>query len=365
MLDDRWRGARRAGAQPKSRGKEDMSRHGSKALWGAAVLVSGLGAQGALAQEVNLYSSRHYDTDIALYEGFTDATGIEVNLIEGDADQLIERIKAEGRNSPADVLITVDAGRLWRAEEAGILQPISSQVLEERIPANLRHPEGEWFGLSQRLRGVVYAKERVDPSEITSYEDLADPKWRGRICIRSSTNVYNQSLVASMIEADGVEATEAWAQGLVDNLARPPQGGDTDQIEAVAAGECDLAAVNHYYFVRLLESDDEDERGIADQVDIVFPNQDGRGAHANVSGAGLVATAPNQANAVKFLEYLTTPEAQAHFAQGNYEFPVVDDVKLVPVLEQWGEIKTDAVNAAKLGENNPEAVRLMDRVGWK
>jgi len=342
-----------------------MSRYDWGGLSGAAILVIGLGAQGAQAEEVNLYSSRHYDTDVALYQAFTDETGIEVNLIEGDADQLIERIKAEGRNSPADVLITVDAGRLWRAEDAGLLQPVSSAVLEERIPAKLRHPAGQWFGLSQRLRGIVYARDRVDPGEITSYEDLADPKWQGRVCIRSSTNVYNQSLVASMIEANGVEETEAWAEGLVDNLARPPQGGDTDQIQAVAAGECDVAVVNHYYFVRLIESESEDDRAVADKVDIVFPNQDGRGAHANVSGAGVVATAPNQGNAVRFLEYLTTPEAQAYFAQGNYEFPVVDGVKLVPVLEQWGEIRTDDVNAAKLGENNPEAVKLMDRVGWK
>jgi iron(III) transport system substrate-binding protein len=342
-----------------------MSRCGSGGLRGAAVLMIGLGAQGALAEEVNVYSSRHYDTDVAMYERFTAETGIEVNLIEGDADQLIERIKAEGPNSPADVLITVDAGRLWRAEQAGILQAVASPTLDERIPASLRHPEGKWFGLSQRLRGIAYAKDRVDPAEIIAYEDLAEPKWQGRICIRSSTNVYNQSLVASMIEADGVEATEAWAQGLVDNLARPPQGGDTDQIKAVAAGECDVAVVNHYYLVRLIESEEEEDRAIADQVGILFPNQDGRGAHANVSGAGVVATAPNRENAVRFLDYLTTPEAQAYFAQGNYEFPVVEGVKLDPVLEQWGEIKTDQVNAAKLGENNPEAVKLMDRAGWQ
>jgi iron(III) transport system substrate-binding protein len=342
-----------------------MDTFAAKGLAGAVGLALALAASGAVGQEVNLYSSRHYDTDVALYDTFTKQTGIVVNLIEGDADQLLERIKAEGRNSPADVLITVDAGRLWRAEEAGILQAVSSPVLEQTIPAELRHPEGKWFGFSQRLRGVVYAKDRVDPSEITSYEDLADPKWRGRICIRSSTNVYNQSLVASMIEADGIEATEAWAKGLVDNLARPPQGGDTDQIQAVAAGECDVAVVNHYYFVRLLESDAAEERAIGDKVGILFPNQDGRGAHANISGAGVVATAPNKDSAVKFLEYLTTPQAQAYFAQGNYEFPVVDGVKLDPVLEQWGEIKTDAINAAKLGENNPDAVKLMDRVGWK
>jgi iron(III) transport system substrate-binding protein len=342
-----------------------MDTYAAKSLTGAVGLALALAASGAVAQEVNLYSSRHYDTDVALYDTFTEQTGIAVNLIEGDADQLLERIKAEGRNSPADVLITVDAGRLWRADQAGLLQPVSSPVLEDAIPAELRHPEGKWFGFSQRLRGIVYAKDRVEPSEITSYEDLADAKWQGRICIRSSTNVYNQSLVASMIEADGLEATEAWAKGVVDNLARPPQGGDTDQIEAVAAGECDVAVVNHYYFVRLLESDAAEERAIGDKVGILFPNQDGRGVHANVSGGGVVATAPNKENAVKFLEYLTTPQAQAYFAQGNYEFPVVEGVKLDPVLEQWGPIKTDAVNAAKLGENNPDAVKLMDRFGWK
>jgi iron(III) transport system substrate-binding protein len=329
----------------------------------AAGLALGLGLAPAVAQEVNVYSARHYDTDVALYEDFTAATGIEVNLIEGDADQLIERIKAEGQNSPADVLITVDAGRLWRAEEAGILQPATSAVLAERIPENLRHPEGLWVGLSKRLRGVVYANDRVDPTEITSYEDLADPKWRGRLCIRSSTNIYNQSLVASMIEANGVEGTEAWAEGIVANLAREPQGGDTDQIKAVAAGECDIAVVNHYYLVRLLKS--EQDAAIGDQVGIAFPNQDGRGAHANISGAGVVATAPHPENAVRFLEYLTTDQAQVYFIQGNHEFPVVAGVKLDPLLEGWGEIKTDDVNAARYGENNPEAVKLMDRAGWQ
>jgi iron(III) transport system substrate-binding protein len=342
-----------------------MGRYRSAGLSAAAIMGIGLGAQGVLAQEVNLYSSRHYDTDVALYESFTEDTGIEVNLIEGSEDELIERIKAEGPNSPADVLITVDAGRLWRADQAGVLQPVSSAVLDERIPANLRHPEGKWFGLSKRLRGIVYAKDRVDPSEITAYEDLADPAWEGRVCIRSSTNVYNQSLVGSMIESLGVEETEAWAKGLVANMARPPQGGDTDQIKAVAAGECDVAVVNHYYLARLIKSDSEEDRAVAEQVGIVFPNQDGRGAHANISGAGVIATSPNRDNAIKFLEYLTTPEAQAYFAQGNNEFPVVADVKADPVLEAWGEIKTDAVNAAKYGENNPEAVMLMDRAGWK
>ena len=319
----------------------------------------------ANANEVNLYSSRHYDTDQALYDNFTAATGVKVNLIEGNADELIERIKAEGANSPADLLITVDAGRLNRAQEAGILAPVTSEALEGRVPGNLQEPEDHWFGLSQRVRGVVYAKDRVDPAAITSYEGLAEPAWQDKICIRSSTNIYNQSLVGSLIEAHGVEDTEAWAKAIVGNMAREPQGGDTDQIRAVAAGECDIAVVNHYYLVRLMKSDKPEDQEVASAVDIVFPNQADRGSHANISGAGLVATSPNKDNAIAFLEYLTTEPAQAHFAMGNNEFPVVDGVKMEPILVDWGEIRTDKVNAAVYGKNNAEAVKLMDRAGWK
>lgn len=336
---------------------------------GAAVALVGASALGgaAFAQDevVNLYSSRHYDTDQALYDQFTEQTGIGVNLIEGDADQLIERIRAEGRNSPADVLITVDAGRLWRAEEAGLLQPVKSEVLDERIPESLRHPDGLWFGLSKRVRAIFYHKDRVDPAELSTYEDLADPKWQGRICVRSSGNIYNQSMIASMIATDGVEETEAFANGLVANLARNPQGGDTDQIKAVAAGECDLAIANHYYYLRLVKSDDPAERAVAEAVEIFFPNQDDRGAHANIGGAGVIATAPHPDNAIAFIEYLTTEDAQRFFAEGNHEFPVVDGVEPDPLIADWGEIRTDSVNASLYGANNAEAVRLMDRAGWR
>ncbi|HEX7003955.1 MAG TPA: Fe(3+) ABC transporter substrate-binding protein [Trueperaceae bacterium] len=317
------------------------------------------------ADVVNVYSSRHYPTDEELYEEFTDETGIEVNVIEADADELIARIESEGRNSPADVFITVDAGRLWRAEQAGILASVDSEVLEERIPENLRHPEGKWFGLTQRVRVIVYNEEAVDPSELSTYEDLADERWDDRICIRSSSNVYNQSLVASLIAANGAEATEEWAEGLVDNMARRPQGGDTDQILAVAAGECDVAVVNHYYLARLIASDDPADREVAEKVGLFFPNQEGRGAHVNISGAGVVATAPHPENAVRFIEYLTSPEAQEIFAQGNNEFPVVDGVPASEVAESFGEFVADDVNIALLGENNPEAVMLMDRAGWR
>jgi iron(III) transport system substrate-binding protein len=317
------------------------------------------------AQVVNVYSARHYASDEEIYREFTDETGIEVNVIEANADELIERIRSEGENSPADLIVTVDAGRLWRAEQAGLLSPVDSSVLEEAIPQNLRHPEGKWFGLTQRVRAIVYNEETVDPAELSTYEDLAGEEWADRICIRSSSNVYNQSLVASLIEANGAEATEEWAEGLVENMARSPQGGDTDQIRAVAAGECDIAVVNHYYLARLIASDDAADQQVAEKVGIFFPNQDGRGAHVNISGAGVVATAPHRENAIRFIEFLTTPEAQEIFARGNNEFPVVEGVPASEVARSFGEFEADPVNIAVLGENNPEAVRIMDRAGWR
>ena len=318
-------------------------------------------------EEVNVYSARHYDTDQALYEEFTEKTGIEVNLIEGGSDELIERIKSEGINSPADILITVDAGRLWRAEEADILQPFESETLEERIPSSFRHPDGLWVGLSKRVRGLVVNPDAVENYEELTYEDLADPRFEGRVCIRSSNNIYNQSLVASMIETIGAEATEEWANRLVSNFARDPQGGDRDQIRAVAAGVCDVAVVNHYYLAVMLTGNDEADREAASKVEFVFPNQgEGeRGAHVNISGAGILKNAPNKENAIRFLEYLTTPEAQKHFIAGNNEYPINENADLVDVLVEFGEFKSDAVNVSALGHNNPEAILIMDRAGWK
>ncbi|MEX0730009.1 MAG: Fe(3+) ABC transporter substrate-binding protein [Aquisalimonadaceae bacterium] len=330
-----------------------------------AVLAGMFLASAVSAQEVNVYSARHYDSDEALYSAFTEKTGIEVRVLQGDSDQLIERIRREGAASPADVLITVDAGRLWRAEEADVLQPVASDTLSRRIPDYLRHPDGLWFGFSQRMRLIFYNKEAFDPSLISDYEDLADPKFKGQICIRSSTNVYNQSLVASMIDAHGRDGALDWVNGLVGNLARPPQGGDTDQIKGVAAGECEIGVANHYYYVRLLKSDKADDRRVADQVGIIFPNQDNRGVHVNIGGAGVVKGAPNRDNAIRLLEYLASDDAQAQFAKGNYEFPVVDDAAVDPVLESWGEIKTDDLNVGTLGRNNPEAVRIADEAGWR
>lgn len=316
-------------------------------------------------QVVNVYSARHYDSDEALFDLFTEQTGIQVNLIEAGADELIERIRSEGANSPADVIVTVDAGRLWRAEEAGLLASIDSDALEAAIPASLRHPEGRWFGLSQRARGIVYSVDRVDPAELSTYEDLAGEAWRGRVCIRSSSNIYNISLMASIIATAGADAAQAWANGIVANLARSPQGGDTDQIRAVAAGECDVAVVNHYYLARLIDSSDAGDRAVAEAVGWFFPNQDDRGTHVNISGAGVVATAPNRDNAVRFLEFLATPAAQEIFAQANYEYPALEAIEVSDVAQGFGAFRSDALNVAAYGENSAEALRIMDRAGWR
>ena len=333
-------------------------------------VISGLGLLLALsasvsAETVNLYSARHYDVDQQIYGAFTEQTGIEVRVLEGSSDQLVERIQREGVASPADVLITVDAGRLWRAKQAGVLQSVESEVLEQRIPEHLRHPDGLWFGFSQRTRLIYINPDRVDPELVTTYEDLARPELEGKICIRSSNNIYNQSLIASMIEVHGVDGAQEWAEGLVDNLARQPQGGDTDQIRGVAAGECDVAVANHYYYLRLANSDDPADREVAEDVQVVFPNQDGRGVHVNISGAGTVDGAPNRENAVRFLEYLASDSAQEVFARANYEYPVSEDVQRHEALAEWGSIKFDDLTIDALGRNNPEAVRVADRAGWR
>ena len=315
--------------------------------------------------EINIYSSRHYDTDMELYDTFTEQTGVTVNLIEGTSDELIERIRNEGVNSPADIVITVDAGRLWRAKEAGVLQPHGSNLLNSRIPEEMRDEDGYWVGLSERVRGIIYNRETVSPEDLQGYWELANPEWEGRVCIRSSNNIYNQSLVASLIESRGVEATEEWAVGLVNNFARDPQGGDTDQIRAVAAGLCDVAVANHYYLARLMQSEDPEDQEVADQVDIYFPPAEYGGAHVNISGAGIAVNSPNKENAVRFLEYLATEEAQELYAVANNEFPILDTVELPGVLGEFGGYESDAINVTYYGENNPEAIRLMDRAGWR
>lgn len=314
--------------------------------------------------EVNLYTARHYDTDNALYEDFTKNTGIKVNIIEGEADELIERIKSEGTNSPADVFITVDASRLWRAEQAGILQPVESKDLAAVVPASLRSPQSSWFGLSKRARVIAYDKERVNPSQLSTYEALAQPQWQGKVCARSSSNTYNQSLVAWMIEKDGAEATEKWIKSLVKNFARPPEGNDISQLKDIAAGECDVAMVNHYYVARLMQSKDPEDQKVADQIGVFFPNQQQAGTHVNISGAGVIATAPHAEAAVEFLEFLATPEAQEIFTNVNNEIPIISELKPNKTVASFGNFKASDVNVAAYGENNPEAVKLMNSAGW-
>lgn len=323
----------------------------------------GSGDAVADAGEVNIYSSRHYDTDLALYDDFTEQTGITVNRIEADADALIERITSEGEFSPADLLITVDAGRLWRAEEAGILSAVESETLSERLPDYLRHPDGLWFGLSTRARVIIYNAESGAPAGLENYADLADSAYRGDICIRSSSNIYNISLLSSMIAHSGAEVAEDWATGVVANFARDPQGNDTAQIEAVAAGECRIAVVNSYYLARFAGGDD-DQKAIFDALGVIFPDQDGNGTHINISGAGVVTHSPNRENAIRFLEYLTSESAQRYFADGNNEYPAVTGLAANSAVEQLGDFKPDTLNAAEIGRNQAEAVRIFDRAGW-
>jgi iron(III) transport system substrate-binding protein len=312
-----------------------------------------------------IYSSRHYDTDRELYDGFTRQTGVRIRLIEANVDQLLERIRAEGANSPADVLVTVDAGRLARAKDANVLAQIRSSVLDSRIPAHLRDPQGFWFGFSSRARVVMYDRNLGLPAGLARYEDLAKPEFRGMVSTRSSSNIYSIGWTASVLAANGPEATEAWARGIAANLSRPPQGGDTDQIRAVAAGQGRLAISNTYYLGLLHRSARAEDREIAGRMAVLFPNQGDRGAHVNISGAGVVRTAPNREAAQAFLEYLSSPAAQSIFADGNMEYPVVADAQPHAFLRGLGEFKQDPLNAARMAELSPEALRIMQRAAWR
>ncbi len=311
---------------------------------------------------LHIYSSRHYNTDEKLYSEFTEQTGIEVKRVDGKGDALIARLEQEGELSSADLFITVDSGRLWRAEQAGLFQTIQSETLNSKIPANLRHPEGEWFGFSNRARVIVYNTDKIEEGALTSYQDLADPKWKGRICVRSSGNIYNQSLLASMIAQNGEEVAKAWAKGLLDNLARKPQGGDTDQIKAVAAGICDIALANSYYFFRLQRSEKADDNAVVESLAIVNPDQDSTGTHINISGAGVLKNAKNKKAAVKFLEYLTSETAQAYFANGNNEYPVIEGVEVNEIVEANRDFKIQDINVSTFGENQKQAKMIFDEI---
>lgn len=319
----------------------------------------------ASAAEVNVYSSRHYDSDDALYAEFTNRTGIEVNRIEGKADELIARLTAEGPNSPADVLITVDIGRMGRAKKAGILQPIASDIVTAAVPSYLRDPENTWFGISQRARIIFYAKDRV-ATPPRSYEALADDTWKGQICIRSSSNIYNQSLLASMIEALGEEAAKDWAAGVVANMARDPQGGDTDQLRGLVSGECDIAVANHYYFLRGFDSDVDGLTSGIEGLGWVWPNQNDRGAHLNLAAAAMTASSKNTTEAQAFLEFLTTEFAQQHFANQNNEYPTVPGVGLDVDTARLGFFIPDtSTSTASFGDNAGAAQAIFNQVGWK
>lgn len=328
-----------------------------------ALALSGQGL--AQADEVNVYSARQEALILPLLQKFEAQTGITVNLVTAKADALLQRLESEGQSTPADLFITTDAGRLQRAKEAGVLQAVDNAVLKSRIPPNLRDRDNQWFGLSQRARVIFYARDRVDPNELSTYEALTDAKWKQRICIRSSGNIYNQSLVASMIETHGVDKTETWARGLVANLARKPAGGDTDQLRAAAAGQCDIAIANTYYYGRLVNSDKPEDREVAERLGVFWPNQADRGAHVNVSGAGITRHAKNRQAAERLLEYLVGTEAQTWYAEVNNEYPVVEDASTSAVLESFGKFKGDSLNLTRLGENNRAAVQLMDRAGWR
>ena len=333
---------------------------------GPAFLALGLAALVALpaaADEVNLYSSRHYDTDEKLYSGFTAATGITVNRIEGTPEEIIARMQAEGATSPADIFLTVDAGRIWLADKDDLLQPVESEVLDARIPAHLRHPDGDWFGFSQRARIIFYAKDRVAEPPRT-YQELADPKWRGTICIRSASNVYNLSLMSAMIAHEGEDGAKAWARGLLANLARPPEGGDTDQLKGLVSGACDIAVSNTYYFARGLATDVPGLSEGIEGIGWVFPNQATTGTHVNIAAAGVTAHAPHPDAAIAFLEYLSTPEAQGYFADQNFEYPAVADATIGEVPASLGDFKADDLNLSALGENQPAAQRIFNEIGF-
>ncbi len=329
----------------------------------AALGVATASAQ-AEDQQLNLYSARHYQTDEALYGEFTRQTGIKINRIEAKEDELLERIRNEGANSPADILITVDASRLARADELGLFAPIKSAVLEERIPPHLR--TDTWIAFSTRARVLIYNKETVKPEQVQNYEDLADAALKGKVCSRSGSHPYNLSLGASLIKHNGADQTEQWARAVVANFARAPKGGDTDQIRSVAAGECGVAIANSYYFARLMNSDKPEDQRVVESVGYVWPNQDNRGTHINVSGAGILKHAPNKDAALKFLEYLASDQAQIYFANGNNEWPAVTGVAIEnPALEKLGGFKVDTLPMTELAGAVPEAQRIFDRAGFR
>lgn len=328
------------------------------------IILSALVTLSMYAAEVNVYSHRHYPSDAELFKRFTAQTGIKINLIKASSDELISRLEKEGKNSPADVLITVDAARLHIAKEKGLLTPLKSKVLEANVPAHLRDKQGYWYALTKRARVLVYNKETMSPAKLSTYEALATPAFKGKVLVQSSNNVYNQSLLAGLIVHEGEAKASAWARGVVANMARKPSGKDVDQIRAVAAGMGDVAIINTYYLGQLLASDRPSDQAVGEMVAVYFPNQKTTGTHINVSGAGITASSKNRAEAQKFIEFLSSPEAQSVFAEVNYEYPVNPKVKPSKLLSSWGKFKEDNIELYKLGENNVKAVKIFNESGW-
>lgn len=316
-------------------------------------------------QEVTVYTHRHYKADQDLFAEFEKETGVKVNVVNAKADELIQKMSLEGSKSPADVLITVDAGRLVRAKDKDLLQPITSEFLDKTIPSHLKDTDNNWFGLTKRARVIVYNPEKVKVEDLSTYEDLANKKWKNKLLIRSSGNIYNQSLLASVIANLGEEKATEWTANVFKNLARTPKGNDRDQVKAVVAGEGDVAVVNTYYIGKLLNSKNEEEVKAGKGIKIFFPNQKDRGTHINVSGVGVAKYAPNKENAVKFIEFLASKKAQKIFAESNYEYPVNTEVEMSDLLKSWGTFKEDTLSLTKLGKNNKKAVMVFDKVGWK
>ena len=338
----------------------------------AAVLLSCMAAGAAVAQQpsLNLYSARHYQTDEALYDEFTKATGIKINRVDADDAGILARLKTEGAASPADVILLVDAARLWRAEVDGLFQPVKSKTLESRIPSKWRGKDdgqgSSWFGLSTRARVVVYNKIAVKREDVDTYEELAEPKNKGRLCTRSGSHPYNLSLFGAMQEHLGPQATEAWLKGMVANMARTPKGGDTDQIRAVASSECAVALTNTYYLARLMRSNKPEDRAVIERVAAVFPNQASFGTHVNIAGVAMARHAKSRDAAVRFLEYLVSDRAQQYFADGNNEWPVVAGVKVVnPALQAMGPFKSETIPVSVVGMNQVRIQQMLDRVGYQ
>lgn len=348
-----------------------MSRLALAAAIGLSLLAAACGETDKKAAEtpvqggeLNLYTARHYDADEKIYEAFTRKTGIKINRIELNPSQLIERMKAEGAGSPADVILMADAGALWRAQDAGLLQPVSSPTLEQRIPAELREPEGRWFGFARRARVIAYDAAKVKPEEVASYEALATPRFKGKVCARASDNIYNLSTLAALIEHWGLDRAFNWAKGVVANMARKPQGGDTDQIKAIGAGACEVALSNSYYYLRLVNSEKPEDQALVGKVKIVFPEQAGRGTLVNISGGGVAANAPNKANAILFLEFLATDEVQGLFASANNEYPAVVGVAPPASVAAYSQFRADPLPVSVYGKRQAEAQATFDRAGW-